>query len=150
MQQIILASSLLIFSLTATGAMYKWVDEDGVTQFTQTPPTGQKAETLRPPPPPAEDPATAQQRLQKQLDDFDNRRLMEQEQGKETRLAEENKALRKKNCAAARNNLQVLQAGGNRSMTTETGEVIRPTEEDRTARIEKAQQAIKDNCSPKD
>ena len=146
MYRILLTTCLLCCSLVTHAAMYKWVDENGVTQFSQYPPKDQPAERLRPPPPPAEDPAAAQERLQKQIDRFDNRRLMEETGRQEQVQQEAEAAQRQQRCEAARHNLEVLQLGGGRRIRTESGEVSRPTDEQREARMQAARKAIEENC----
>ncbi|MEM7469309.1 MAG: DUF4124 domain-containing protein [Pseudomonadota bacterium] len=37
---------MMIFSITVSAEVYKWVDEEGVTHFGQKPPTNQNAETV--------------------------------------------------------------------------------------------------------
>lgn len=146
MYRLLLATGLLIACLPTHAAMYKWVDENGVTQFSQTPPRDQPAERLRPPPPPAEDPAAARERLQKQIDGFDNRRLMEEVGAEEQAKQDADAAERNKRCEAARRNLETLQLGGGRRIRDESGAVIRPTDEWREQRMEEARKAIAEYC----
>ncbi len=146
MYRILLATCLLCISLATHAAMYKWVDENGVTQFSQYPPKDQQAERLRPPPPPAEDPAAAKARLQKQIDGFDNRRLTEETDQEEQAKQAAEAAQRKRRCEAARHNLESLQLGGGRRIQTETGEVIRPTDAQREERMQAARKIIEEDC----
>lgn len=45
-----------VVAMPVCAAVYKWIDEDGRTRYTDRPPPHRRAETLRPLPAPAEDP----------------------------------------------------------------------------------------------
>lgn len=131
----------------AQAAMYKWVDENGVTQYTQYPPSNRKAEVMVPPPPPAEDPQGAQQKLEDLLKRQDEQRealaTTEQEQTK----AKEQTAAREKNCRNARRNLEVLTTGGRKRIIGPDGVATFLTDEDRAARIAEAEKQIAEFCT---
>jgi hypothetical protein len=145
MQRILPALGLLCFSIASQGAIYKWVDEDGVTQFSQFPPSQQQAEQVRGAPPPADDPAATRERLQERLEAFDERREAEAESREEQAAQKERQALRQRNCEAARHNLEILQRGRPR-VRTETGEVTYLDEGARQERLEAARRAVQENC----
>lgn len=56
---------VLLIGVTAVSAdVYKWVDQQGETHYSQSPPPqNQKAELIKAPPPPAINPADAQNSL---------------------------------------------------------------------------------------
>lgn len=145
MKRILPALGLLCFSIASQGAIYKWVDEDGVTQFSQFPPSQQEAERVRGAPPPASDPAVTRERLRERLEASDERRAAEAGQREEQAAEQEHQALRQRNCEAARHNLEVLQRGRPRVLT-ETGESTFLTDEQRQERLEAARRAAQENC----
>lgn len=137
---------LLCFSIASQATIYKWVDEHGVTQFSQFPPVNQAAEQVRGAPPPADDPAVARERLEQQLEGFDERRAAQETERQEQAQQQEQQALRQRNCAAARHNLQVLERTGRTRVQTEDGEVTYLSDEQRQERVEAARQAVKKYC----
>jgi len=141
-------SALLLglFLLPAQGAMYKWKDERGVTQFGQFPPPGVEAERLRAPPPPAGDPEAARQqlneRLQQEREAADQAREKRQEAARQAELDARQAAA----CEAARRNLSTLQRGGNRRVRLPDGTVTYLTAEQRQQRIDQARKQIREHC----
>jgi len=126
--------------------MYKWVDDKGVTQYTQYPPPDKKAEIMVPPPPPAEDPEGAQKKLEATLQKLD-----EQSKAKATAEAENQKTAdaakqRKQACEAARSNLEKLTTGGRRRVTGPDGVATYLPEEERQKKIAEAKDVIKKAC----
>jgi len=58
--------------------MYKWVDDEGQVQYSQSPPPGRPAQTIKPPP--KVDSKAARDNLKQQLQDFEVRGDKRQEQ----------------------------------------------------------------------
>lgn len=141
----ILAVWLAGFGL-AHAAMYKWVDENGVTQYTQYPPPSREYQTLVPPPPPAEDPEGAQQQLEGLLQQQDEASKARAETGEQEQKAAAAAERRKQNCQAARTNLELLTTGGHRRITGPDGIAYYPSEEERQERIATAQKQIEEFC----
>ena len=129
----------------AQAAMYKWVDENGVTQYTQYPPQNRQADVVAPPPP-AEDPQEAQKKLeatlQKQNEQHEAATTAGEEQAKTTEQAEQ----REKNCQTARSNLEKLTTGGRKRIIGADGVASYLTEEDQQARIDTAKKQIEEFC----
>lgn len=91
--------------------VYRWVDEQGVTHFSSTPPEGMQAEELHLRAPPGLD-GEPEQELEL---------AVEPEPGSEPSIAE----IRARNCATARNNLAQLETAEVALRTDpETGEQI--------------------------
>lgn len=130
----------------AQAAMYKWVDENGVTQYTQYPPPNRKVEVMVPPPPPAEDPDEAQKKLEHLLQSQDEQRKAATTAEEEQTKAADQAKLRERNCQAARTNLMSLTTGGRKRVMGADGVATYLTEEDRQARIAEAQKQIKEFC----
>ncbi len=145
---LILISWLALAGL-AQAAMYKWVDENGVTQYTQYPPPNQKSETIVPPPTPAQDPAGAHQKLEQTLQklDEDSKARANAEAEREKSAAAEQQ--RKQNCQAARSNLEKLTTGGRKRVIGPDGTASYLSEEDRQARITEAKKQVDEYCSRK-
>lgn len=146
MSRTLTALCLLCLSFASQAAIYKWVDEDGVTQFSQFPPPEQAAERVAPAPPPADDPAAAQERLQQKLEAFDERRQAGEENRQEEAREKEQLAQRKRNCEAARHNLEIFQRGGRTRIRTESGETTYLSDEQRQERLEAARRAVQEHC----
>lgn len=138
-----------VVAMPVCAAVYKWVDEDGRTRYTDTPPPDRRAETLRPLPAPAEDPdAERRQELLRQhlkeAEDQRHRQALEQKQ-----RAEEQDA-RTENCGQARDRLEFLQSRpGPRLLTKEAdGTMRRYTEEERQSAMTEAEARIAEYCGP--
>ncbi len=141
-----LATALLLFLVsTAQGKSYRWVDEDGVTHYSQRPPVEQESVEIKPPPPPATPPDEAWKELNKKrlkLEDTREDRKGDAEQAKKDA---EHKKKRAEACAAARKNLAVYEGPPVR-IETPDGEYLRLTEEQREARRQKAREQVKKYC----
>ena len=145
-RSVLLIILMLSAPLSLAGGIYKWIDENGQVQYTQTPPPNVPAERMKGAPPPANDPEAVRGDLQRQLDAFDERRAQRDEAFAEQKQKEETARIRKQNCETARKNLAKLRRGGNNAYMTPEGEVVRLTDDERARRIEDAKQGVKDNC----
>lgn len=145
MYRILLAFGLFSFSIASQGAIYKWVDENGVTQFSQFPPTEQAAERVVPAPAPAADPSV-QERLQRQLEGFDERQQAREEARQQQAQDREAKARRQRNCETARHNLGILERSNSMRVETAPGEYTYLSEEERLRRLEAGRQAVRQYC----
>jgi hypothetical protein len=142
-----LLALLLGLPLTVPAQPYRYVDENGVTVYSQSPPPAAPAARVDiAPSPPAADTAAALQRLQQQIEqDFDAR-------GDEARAAEaaatdaDAAAKRAEGCAAARRNLQTLENLGARMLRMPDGSVRRPGDEERSEMMDEARTQITDLC----
>jgi len=107
-----LCFACLIAPAAIGAGIYKWVDERGVTHYSESPPEGRASSTVKPPPAPAggavgaPTPKTWQEKEQ----EFQRRRAErgEAEKKRETQEAEDRIA-RDYRCRIAKNRLQVLQ-----------------------------------------
>ena len=140
----LLLLSLLFVTGSASAEMYKWVDEEGNTHYTQSPPPGDiQAETIAPPPEVDTKQAVKQmQEMQEQSDDYEKQK---QETAEEQRKKEEEIERKKSNCELARKRLasyteprvKFVQPDGTR---------VRATEEERQEQIKKSQEMIDEFC----
>lgn len=143
----ILAGWIAVVGLSHA-AMYKWVDEKGVTQYTQYPPPNRQHQVVVPPPPPAQDPQGAQQKLEQTLQKLDEQRQGRAEAEAEQAKAKQESERREQNCRAARSNLQALTSGGRKRVMGADGVATYLTEEDRQSRIAEAKRQIEEYCQP--
>lgn len=145
-------SKVCLFLFLSTASMfvvadvYKWVDEEGQTHYSQQAPVGQKTELIKAPPPPASLPEDAQRKVdqlineQNQARDERNRKVQEQqhEEAQQQQIEE--------SCTRSKNNLQKYMDNPGRRILNSDGEAIRPTEEERQAKIKQLNIDIKEHC----
>jgi len=157
---------LLPIAAAAVGAtLYKWVDEKGVTHYTETPPAKQKAQEIRIQPPPpsgavegrppqapvapaAEGSKAAPPKTwhEKALDAQRQREAAEQQEEREHALAQEIAQKRKERCLAAQQNLQALLTSRPVYHVNERGERVFIDDAKRAAEIARAKREIQSYC----
>lgn len=139
--------SLLLATPLATAQIYRWVDEAGVTQFSQSPPPDRTATTIRPPPEAGIAPEAArrtfQERVLQGVDDYlEDRSLAAQRQAQ----AQERHAQRERQCQAARQNQAHLEQTRLRRVRLPDGGFVELTEAERARRLAEAQESIRQYC----
>ena len=136
---------LLLLAAPLQAITYKWVDENGTVVYSQSrPPAGVPYETIdtgqsRPAtaaPKPRPGSAFLEQ-VEKDKTAREKDRIIRNEMEKGTEV-------RKKNCAAARHNLQLYTA--HKRIRQKDGSVVRIDDNERMKRIKEAQEAIKEFC----
>jgi hypothetical protein len=139
---------VLLAATPALAATYRWVDESGSVVYSQSPPPdGRSATAVPPPPPPPEDPGAARQRLDERLKAADDARKAQADQRQKDAEAKARESDKRKNCDAARSNLEVIQNRPPQSrFQGPDGEVRRYTEEDRAAELKKLRDYLDKNC----
>ena len=141
------ASLAILAAAPAPGATYRWVDDSGAVVYSQSPPPdGRTVTTVAPPAAPRSaaegprPPAGGQPRNT-------GTPPKPQADGRPQPEAAAKEADRKRNCAAARQNLELIQ---NRPPQTRfqmpNGEYRRFTDEEREAEIRKARDFVEKNC----
>lgn len=121
----------------AAAAMYKWVDEKGVTHYSESPPPDGKASRVELPPiPPA---AASPDENWKERDLEFRRRRLEKEQADERAdaAAKQADAVRKERCLESRRRLDILQAERPVYRVNERGERVYLEDQERAGEIEK-------------
>ena len=127
---------------------YKWINEDGVVTYSQTPPPGVDAERVdirsgaKAPGPSSTE--KLNQMRQHLADQDEDREMAKQKQEEKASLQE----MKKKNCEIAHSNMRKLEGLGQR-LYKKDGEYKRLSEEERQSLIKQAQEQIKANCSGK-
>ena len=143
----IFLATLLAAAPAATGQIYKWVDENGRTQYSETPPPGVKATRVETgaagsaPVAPARTPDWKQQEIDSR------KRRIEQEQkddaAKRQSIAAGN---REELCRAARRDLNVLQQQRPVYHTDKDGKQVFLEDSARPAAIERARKETETYC----
>ena len=135
---------LLFMTGSVSAAMYKWVDEEGNTHYTQSPPPGDiQGETIAPPP--DVDTKQAIQNLKEQQQQSDDYLKQQQDAADVQKKKDEDAARKQANCEMAKKRLasyteprvKFVQPDGTR---------VRATEEERQAEIKKSQDMIDEFC----
>ncbi|HPE79580.1 MAG TPA: DUF4124 domain-containing protein [Gammaproteobacteria bacterium] len=146
-------SLLFLLGLTATfpasaeKGYHLYYDENGQAVYSQfAPADGKPSETVKPPPPPAESPEVARQRLQQQLQKFEDNRE-DQSLAAEKRQQSESEAQQaKRRCDAARKNLEVLNGRARQLYQTSDGSVQRMSEDERQKQRAEMEKIIAADC----
>jgi hypothetical protein len=125
--------------------MYRWVNEDGVVTYSQSPPPDVEAETVEIKTAPASSADDSKQQLetlrQKLADSAEDRALKKAQKKEQADIKAENS----KNCSIARKNLEQLTALANRLYKTEDG-YVRLSEEARQKKMQQAREQVKEFC----
>ena len=124
--------------------MYKWVDDEGQVQYSQSPPPGRPAQTIKPPP--KVDSKSARETLEQQLKDAEIRSDKQQEQAEADQKTQEQADERKAACEAARERLAKLEGKPRILQYAEDGSSKRLTEEERQTAIAEARKKIEKHC----
>lgn len=125
---------------------YKWVDENGATHYTATPPPNGNFKTIKPPSKPAVDPVKAKGEFSKRIEAFNKRQEESNKAKKEADKLAAKKSEDKKNCAKAKKNLNLLQTKVRVRYTDKDGSVRYLTDDERAANLKRAQEAMKSYC----
>jgi hypothetical protein len=139
----------LLSCSTADGAMYRWVDENGVTVYSQTARVGGDAVRIdRQAGPTLAEQQAARAHLQEQLEQSQDAAEAKKAAEAEAAAKREEAEQRFTACEAARHNLETLRNLGPRMVRTSDGEYKRMTEDEVAAGIDEASRQIKEYCDP--
>ena len=141
---IVILTSLLAVGNLASARIYKWVDADGTVQYTQTPPpAGITGEEIKPPP--SFDTGAATKELEGQQSYLDKTREDRIKSTEEQQKAAQETTEKQRACEQARLRLASYERP-RVNVVGEDGERRRATEEERTAEIDKARDAVAELC----
>jgi hypothetical protein len=129
----------------APAEVYKWIDDQGVTQYSQTPPPDNQYDAINPDPAPTPDPADAE-RLRAQREALEARGAERAKQHKESSKSAEESAKRKVECDVLRERLATLENNPRINTYGEGGQVERLTEDKRQADITQLRALIGKDC----
>jgi len=131
----------------AMAETYRWVDENGVTVYSQTPPPGATpADLIKAPPPPARSEKDAWQDLDRQWQELQDREDAEKERHIQREADEKLQSGLDANCQAAKHNLEILESHNRKLIKTPDGEYHRLLPEERQEHIEEARKAMEESC----
>jgi hypothetical protein len=147
----ILLASFVLLALPAAADMYKWVDEKGVTHYSESPPPeGTQSKKLElsttPPNAPAAKAESAEDWKAREIE-FRRRRL-QKENAEETEKTqgEHSAAARKGRCVEARRRLDLLGAGRPLYRVNEKGERVYMEEPERATQAARWQKEVGQYC----
>ena len=135
----------LLVSAAVQAEIYRWVDENGVTIYSQTPPPDSEAKRIKTSPAPtgAENSQRQLEEEMQKLEDYrEDKALAEEKRQKEER----ERQLNEENCRKARSNLDNLTALSRRLLKMPDGSYQRLTEEQRQQKMEEARKMIEKYC----
>ncbi len=145
-----LLAGLLLSQALASGVaateVYKWVDEQGITHYSQHPPAANQAQRLKMPPSPPASPEKTREELGSRLRELEKAREQKSRDAKRREAEALQAAQRKHNCQAAKNNLTQLQSSPRKRVRDRDGNFVRLTEEQRQGKILEAQKQVRDHC----
>lgn len=141
---------LFIFSITTSGEMYKWVDHNGKTRYTDQPPpagaakTEKKLEIKLAPVKPVDDNDEASKKslTDRELDFKKRLAKKKQEEAKQQKKITESK----EKCFQAKSKLKLYQEAPKLTVSDGKGGVVRADDAARQKGIEMAQKEIKNYC----
>jgi hypothetical protein len=137
--QLLLAATIAGFAASATAAMYKWTDKQGNVQYTETPPP--EGDTTEIAPPPRVAPPSANKLTGKDSSgEVENGKTAEGEKP----LTPEQQEIYKRNCEAARGNMETYKTA--RRVQQADGEVVVMDDEVRQKKMQQAEEQINKFC----
>lgn len=152
MKRVLAVVIALAFAPLAGAQLYKYVDKDGKTVYTDQPPPNVETKVVNVPksPPPAaapakDAPAANKTALAKDKDAEKGREQVKEQQKKQEEAAEKQR-LAEQRCTQARTALQQYTAGGRIARYTEKGERIYLSDEEIAAGRDKARREVEEAC----
>jgi len=143
---IILSLMLLIWLLPAMAKTYRWVDDNGVTVYSQTPPPTGNATIIKPPPSPAAPPDEIMKNLKQRQAAIDATKKKNETGTKETAEAR-NAEIKQQNCATSRKNLAEITRHPRVRMKMDDGSYKQLNDQERQAEIDKYNKDIEKFCN---
>ncbi|MBI5751558.1 MAG: DUF4124 domain-containing protein [Hydrogenophilales bacterium] len=156
--RLFLSMVLLISVAIASPGIYKWVDEKGVTHYSETPPPSeQKAKKIEVKPPSpvsgAEGGGGEGKSWQQKEQEFQKRQAEREEARKQQEAADtaarREAKIREERCATAKHNLETLQMRTPVYRTDEKGERVYVDDRVRAAEIARMKKEIETYCKPR-
>ncbi|MBZ0305259.1 MAG: DUF4124 domain-containing protein [Anaerolineae bacterium] len=154
MKYSLLLVAVVLVSVASIGAgIYKWVDEKGVTHYSDAPAPDQKAKKIEVSPAPEVTPkpeaspkSWEQKGWEQKEREFQQRRIEAEEAEKKLKEQEAEAKVREIKCSAAKSNLRTLQIDRPVYWINKHGERVFLDDAERKAAIEKANQEIESFC----
>lgn len=140
-----LCLALLLSPASYAGKFYKWVDNEGVTHYGESPPDTETAAVVNV--------KTGASSDQKQaIEQLEAKRKAAQEASnatqddEESEIEKENRKIMENNCKIQRQNLSQLKANRRIKVTDDNGEIRYLDDEEIQSRMKEIQQYIDENC----
>ena len=151
--RVLLAMGLLLCAAPTSAQMYKWVDDKGVTHYSESPPPGRKAQQVQttpaPSPPATPKPAEPASTWGDKERAF-RQRTIEREYAEETKQKKdaERIAMRREACLEARYMINALSGGVPVYKLNEKGEREYLADNARADRLQRAKENAETYCRP--
>lgn len=146
---------LLLCAAPSSAQMYKWVDDKGVTHYSESPPPGRKAQQIQATPTPSPGPSATPKPAEPASTWGDKerafrQRTIEREYAEETKRKRdaERVALRRAACLEARYMLDALNSGVPVYKLNEKGEREYLADNVRADRLQRAKENAETYCKP--
>ena len=135
-------------SPSATAAIYKWVDENGQTVYSETPPPrGTEAKRLKDPPQPSADPQKAMEELRERAEGFNSRREEDMKSEEQASREAERKKAQQERCKQLKANIDALSSGQRVRETTGEGERAFLNDNQIQERLKSTRQSYEKECN---
>lgn len=137
---------LLLVSVSAYGALNKWVDAEGNVHYSDVPPAPDvKTQTLTPPPSTGPAPKSYIEREA----EFKKVQKAREEAAKKEEQEQKDAAEQQKNCDKSKSSLRTLQSSARISSLNDKGEKIIMDDATRQQQIEEARKLVEQWCKEK-
>ena len=145
----LIALAVALAAALPVHAIYKWVDEKGVTHFSETPPPdGRKATKVEPKVVPPSGPAAAPVDWRKREQDSRKQKIEREQADEASNAKAHNEAAERANrCNRAKRDLEVLELQVPVYSKNERGERVYVEDKDREAGKAAARREIEANCA---
>ena len=129
------------------GEIHKWVDENGVTVYSQTPPSDTVSTTVAPPPPPPTGAEQSRIQLEEQIERLDRAGEARETAAAEKAAEEKRLAEKRAACERARDQLAALESGPPRKLLiAPDGSTRRLSYDELEEEIAKTRENVKYSC----
>jgi len=143
-----LAAACAAFALLPAHAIYKWVDEKGVTHFSEHPPAdGRKATRIEPKVTPPSSEARPKDDWKQREMEMRKQRIEREQKDERRKAVEHNRAAERKNrCAYAQRQLQIVSTPRPVYSVNEKGERVYLEDKDRAAEAAGWRREVEASC----
>jgi hypothetical protein len=145
----VLLCALITAATSALAATYKYVNENGETVYSQTPPPAgtEGVERMKAPPRPARKSGSAEQKNQEDATTVDERQSDKKTAAQDQKKMQQAEAERKKQCEQMRQDVETLiNKPVVRRASEDGGEPVVLTGEEREAEVKALRESLKKNC----
>ena len=142
----------VLFATAAAAQQYKWVDQNGKTQYGDVPPPGVKAQRLKPPPGVPGAPSSAAGKKDEKAKPlspeaaYRKRQEDAQKENEKAAQAEQEAAAKRENCVRAQETLRTLESGQRISRTDAKGERYYLEDAQIAQETQRARQIVQQSC----